>query len=104
MSNTVTRKKGSGLLNSYMTEEEISELINQKVQAMFSGLTDEQPERRFKYVVNKVFNNTQISTTIRVCETKEEAEKFIEKIKREYPELQNTCEFFISKERKDDKH
>lgn len=87
-----------------MTEDEISELINKKVFAVFRGLIpDELKNQKFKYVVNKVFNNTQISTTIRVCDTREEAEEFIAKIKKEYPELQNTCDFFISKEKKDGK-
>lgn len=87
-----------------MTEKEISDLINKKIFAAFKGLVSEEPEgQKFKYVVNKVFNNTQISTTIRVCDTEEEAEKFIEKIKKEFPELQNTCNFFISKEKKDGK-
>lgn len=87
-----------------MTEDEISELINKKIFSVFKGLVNEEPEQqKFKYVVNKVFNNTQISTTIRVCDTREEAEKFIEKIKKEYPELQHTCDFFISKEKKDGK-
>ena len=85
-----------------MTEDEISELINKKVFSVFKELINEEPkEQKFKYIVNKVFTNTQISTTIRVCDTREEAEKFIEKIKKEYPELQHTCDFFISKERKD---
>lgn len=84
-----------------MTEEEISELISQRIMKTFKGLSSvETPETaHFKYVVNKVFNNTQISTTIRVCETMKEAEEFIAKIEREYPELQQTCKFFISKEK-----
>lgn len=87
-----------------MTEDEISELINKKIFSVFKGLFNEEPEQqKFKYVVNKVFNNTQISTTIRVCDTREEAEKFIAKIKEKYPELQSTCDFFISKEKKDGK-
>lgn len=86
-----------------MTEDEIKELVSQKMMSLFlEDFEEDKPKKKqFKYVVNKVFNNTQISTTIRVCDTKEEAEEFIKRIKREYPELQNTCEFFISKEKKD---
>lgn len=83
-----------------MTEAEILELINKKIFSVFKGLVNEEPkQQKFKYVVNKVFNDTQISTVIRVCNTREEAEKFIEKIKKEYPELQSTCDFFISREK-----
>lgn len=84
-----------------MTEDDIKELVSQKMMSLLMDSIEEKPKRQFKYVVNKVYNHTQISTTIRVCDTQEEAEKFIEKIKKEYPELQNTCEFFISKEKKD---
>ena len=87
-----------------MTEEDIKELVNQKMMSLFmEDFKENKPKKQFKYVVNKVFNNTQISTTIRVCDTQEEAEQFIKEIKRVYPELQNTCEFIISKERKDGK-
>jgi hypothetical protein len=82
-----------------MTEEEISELISNKVLSTFKELSGSKS--KLKYVVNKVFNDTQISTTIRTCNTREEAEKFIEKIKKEYPDLTSTCEFFISEEKED---
>ena len=84
-----------------MTEEEISELISNKVLSAFKKLSGSKSKS--KYVVNKVFNGTQISTTIRTCNTREEAEKFIEKIKKEYPDLTSTCEFFISEEKEDRK-
>lgn len=86
---------------SDISDEELRELINKKILAAFADIPDEEPRKNFKYIVTKVFNNTNISTTIRVCDTREEAEQFVEKIKREYPELQETCEFYISKEKRD---
>lgn len=84
-----------------MTEEEMSELINKKIMEAFHGLISAplQETTQLKYVVNKVFNNTQISTSIRTCKTRKEAEEFIKQIKEKYPELQKTCKFFISEEK-----
>lgn len=86
-----------------MTDEEISELLSQKILETFQGLgtptKKKKPKQHFRYVVNKVFNDTQISTSIKVCKTREEAEEFIEKVKQEYPDLLETCNFFISKEK-----
>lgn len=86
-------------INSDMTEEEISEFLSKKILESFKGITKFNKEPKYKYVVNKVFNNTQITTSIRTCNSRKEAEEFIEQIKREYPELQTSCKFFISKEK-----
>lgn len=88
-------------INSDMTEEEISEFLSKKILESFKGITKFNNEPKYKYVVNKMFNNTQITTSIRTCNSREEAEEFIEQIKREYPELQANCKFFISKEKED---
>lgn len=76
-----------------MTEEEISKLISQKLK--------QQP--RFKYVVKKIFKDTQISTNIRSCDTMKEAIEFIREITEQYPELKSTSKFMISKERTDER-
>lgn len=90
-------------IETNLTEEEISELLSKKLMETFKGVTKpikRKPPQHFQYVVNKVFNNTNISTSIRTCKTREEAEEFIEQIKKEYPELSDTCDFFISKEKR----
>ena len=87
-------------ISSDMAEDEISELLSKKILETFKGIASfNDSEPSYKYVVKRVFNDTQISTSIRTCNTREEAEEFIEKIKKEYPELQATCDFFISREK-----
>lgn len=90
-------------IETNLTEDEISELLSKKIMETFKGVTKpikRKPPQHFQYVVNKVFTNTNISTSIRTCKTRKEAEEFIELIKKEYPELTDTCDFFISKEKR----
>ena len=47
------------------------------------------------YVVKKVFTDSGLSTEIRTCKTEAEANAFIEKVEKEYPELNKVCEFRV---------
>lgn len=91
-----------------ISPSELSDYISQKITELFQGDSTDittsssvqaSKEPKISYVVQKVFNNTNIKTDIKECSTAEEAQEFIEKVKKEYPELQATCDFIICKKR-----
>lgn len=86
------------IVEKSISQEELSDFLSQKIAELFEGVTE--PSRPSKptnntYVVKKVFTDSGMSTPIRVCKTKKEAEEFIQKIREEYPELEKTCKFEI---------
>lgn len=96
-----------------ISPSELSNFLSQKITELFQEVSnieennisyskDVQPQEdpRISYVVQKVFNNTNIKTDIKECATAEEAREFIEQVKKEYPELQATCNFIICRKRK----
>lgn len=85
-------------LNSDMSPQEVTELINNKLSELFSSVTKPKTPQ-VKYVVKKVFNNSNLTTDIRTCTTEKEAKEFIAKIKEEYPELMSTCDFVVCREK-----
>ena len=76
--------------NTLINPEEAKALIEQ-----FALL--EESNEKVSYVVQKVYKNTNLKIDIRPCESKEEAEEYIDKINKEYPELNETCEFIVCK-------
>lgn len=90
-------------INGSISQKELSDYISQKVSELFRGVTTKESTEDIKYVVKKVFTNTNITTEVKTCNTKAEAEAFIERIKREYPELSKTCEFIVCRARKNGK-
>jgi len=59
----------------------------------------EENNEKVSYVVQKVYKNTNLKIDIRPCESEKEAEEYIDKINKEYPELNETCKFIISKKK-----
>lgn len=53
------------------------------------------PSTNGVYVVKKIFKGSKASTTIREFTNLKEAQEFIQKIKEQFPDLQNTCDFEI---------
>ena len=87
-------------INGSISREDLSKYLSEKIAELFEGTSDDSD---IKYVVKKVYKNTDISTEIRTCETQEEAEEFIEKVKKAHPDLQNTCEFIVCRTKKNGK-
>lgn len=84
-----------------LSQEELSQFLGEQVMMLFNSIHSiEEPknsEGKLYYVVQKEFNNTDIKTDIRKCNSEKEALEFIEEIKKAYPELQRTCKFVICK-------
>ena len=76
-------------------EEFVSGVLSQKILETFKEFSSSEPSE--KYVVQKIFNDSQILTDIRTCDSEKEAREFIQNIKKQYPELQKTCNFIICK-------
>ena len=53
------------------------------------------PSTNGVYVFNKIFKGSKASTSIREFTNLKEAQEFIQKIKEQFPDLQNTCDFEI---------
>ena len=100
------------IIEGKITPNELSEYISQRVIELFDGMTEhpvnhthgfndetKNPNRQIKYVVEKVYHNSNLKTDIRECKTEKEAVEFIKKIREEYPELKGTCDFIIRKEK-----
>ena len=79
-------------INQVMNPEEAKALIEH-----FALL--EENDEKISYVVQKVYKNTNLKIDIRPCESEKEAEEYIDKINKEYPELNETCKFIISKKK-----
>jgi hypothetical protein len=90
-------------INGSISKEELSSYLSEKITELFKNANFSDEDEEIKYVVKKVFTNTDISTDIKTCRTEEEAEEFIEKIKREYPELNKTCNFIVCRTKKNEK-
>lgn len=77
-------------------KEEAKELENKraeladKVNSILST-----PSTNGVYVVKKIFKGSKASTSIREFTNLKEAQEFIQKIKEQFPDLQNTCDFEI---------
>lgn len=68
----------------------IADLVNESI---LSKKTEE-----VKYSVSKDYGERSGTSTLRVFDTKEEAENFVKQMEEQFPELLNTCKFVIKKE------
>ena len=78
-----------------ISSDQLSQVFGPKILELLGNISNEGTQTN--YIVQKEFINTDIKTDIAEYETEEEALKFIEKMKRENPELQRTCSFKIRK-------
>lgn len=91
-------------INGSISQAELSEYISEKIAELFKNVVSTETDtEEIKYIVKKVYKGTDITTDIRTCETKEEAEEFIEKVKKAHPDLQNSCEFIVCRTKKNGK-
>lgn len=91
-------------INGSISQEELSKYLSEKITELFKNTahTKAKSSNKIQYVVKRVFNNTDISTDIKTCDTMEEAEEFIEKIKKNYPDLSHTSNFIICRTKKNE--
>ena len=82
-----------------MTQEQLSNFLSQKITELFKNSTvKKDSSKKEVYIVRKVFKNAENQEVVlKECKTQEEAEKFVEQIKRNFPDLLKTCSFPISK-------
>ena len=76
--------------------EESKELENKRAE--LAGKVNSilsTPSTNGVYVVKKIFKGSKASTSIREFTNLKEAQEFIQKIKEQFPDLQNTCDFEI---------
>lgn len=89
-------------INGSISQDELSQYLSEKITELFNEVSSSDSDE-IKYVVKKVYNDSDMSTEIRTCETQEEAEEFIEKIKEQHPDLQSTCSFIVCRTKKNGK-
>ena len=93
---------GNFTVSNSVPRENVSGYISKKITELLAGdpVNPSQPTSHDTiFIVKKVFTDSGISTDICTRGTYEEAVNFIEKIKKEYPELLNTCKFEIYMEK-----
>ena len=73
--------------------EMLKKTINEILEAQQSNLT----KSTGKFIVVKEYDGCDISTPLKECSSEEEAEKFIENMKKQFPELLKTVTFRICK-------
>ena len=54
-------------------------------------------EQKIKYQIQKIWLDSKVETAITSFSSKEEAEKFIQNIKNEFPEQEGICDYFVKK-------
>ena len=85
-----------------LSQEELSQYLGKEILEIFNRIQPMQEVKssgnsELRYVVQKKYKNTDIKEDIRQCKSEKEAVDFINKINKEYPELDRTCEFIICK-------
>lgn len=74
-------------------DKEVSKFIGEKIQEAFSQLISE-PKKT--YIVKKSFKGIENQdVTIKECETKKEAVNVVKNLEKKFPELKETCTFYI---------
>ena len=92
-------------LGSSSSQEGFSEIINKKVTEAFSNLLKENSSENTKYIVKKSYNHIKgHDEFLKECDTEEEANQFVKKLEKTFPELQKTCKFLVVKEEKEERN
>ena len=81
---------------------ELSDALNKGIKELLQEAEQEadeieEPKAEVKYIVQRVFNDTTVTTDVMTCDTEEEALKFIEKMKKNYPNLLTTSNLIVHK-------
>lgn len=105
------------VIEGSITPNELSEYLSQKVIELFEGINEssvnhvhgyeketknnQSPNKQIKYVVEKVWFDSEMRQDIRTCDTLEEAVAFARKLEEEYPEQLEISKFVVKKQQKD---
>lgn len=98
--NKKTIKSEVVLIEGEISPSELSNFISEKVIELFSKnqpVTRTKKEPKIKYVVQKVFKDSNVTTDIDSFDTEEEAQKYIEQMKKKYPDILITGDLIIVK-------
>lgn len=89
-----------------ITPEELSSYLSQKIIEKLNATQSNQTtnhemynrkEQKIKYQIQKIWLDSKVETAITSFSSKEEAEKFIQNIKNEFPEQEGICDYFVKK-------
>lgn len=74
---------------------DISQLLQKTIAEILEAQTKTEDKTSGKFIVVKEYEGCDVSTPLRECNSEEEAEKFIESMKKQFPELVKTVRFKI---------
>ena len=74
---------------------DISQLLQKTIAEILEAQTKAEDKTSGKFIVVKEYEGCDVSTPLRECNSEEEAEKFIESMKKQFPELVKTVRFKI---------
>ena len=76
---------------------DLSAMLQKTIAEILDAQHEDQKKETGKYIVVKEYAGCDVSTPLRECKSEEEAEKFIESMKKQFPELVKTVTFRICK-------
>ena len=76
---------------------DLSAMLKKTIAEILEAQQEVEKKGTGKYVVVKEYAGCDVSTPLRECASEEEAEKFIESMKKQFPELVKTVTFRICK-------
>ena len=75
--------------------KDIVEKVLREKEQEESKQSKKPKENKVHYSVIKYYTECGVSTTLKTFKTEEEAEQFLELIKKQFPDIQKTCKLFI---------
>lgn len=76
---------------------DFSEMLKKTINEILETQQEEEKKETGKFIVIKEYEGCDVSTPLRECNSQEEAEQFIESMKKQFPELLKTVHFRICK-------
>ena len=86
-------------LEGTISPAELSNFISEKVIELFQNSTTRKEaitkETDLKYIVQKVYNDSDLKTDLKTCNSEEEAVEYIRSLQKNYPDWSSTCHYVI---------
>lgn len=86
-------------LEGTISPVELSNFISEKVIELFQNNTTRKEvitkETDLKYIVQKVYNDSDLKTDLKTCNSEEEAVEYIRSLQKNYPDWSSTCHYVI---------
>ena len=96
ISNTIEKEKPKKE-RAEKKEKREEEVISKIIEESFNKSRKKENQLNIKYSVIKYYTDCGVSTTLRSFKTEEEAEEFMQLIKKQFPDIQKTCKLYIEK-------